>query len=354
MKKNQRFIDVRLSRRDILKGAGSAALLTMASGQLFAQSDELIVTNWGGDWNDRTSKFIETPLVESKGIKIVRSLNLEPERKTKLLAERNLPRGSISVAHFSAGDAYELNEQGILETLDYSKIPNAKYLIPAFKTPYFMPWVYGAVTIAYNPKYIKTPPTSYADLWKPEYAGKVGVLDQSFYNWIYMASLVSGGKMNKVDSAFPKLLQMKATMNPKIYPTHQHLAAGFSNEEVWISANYSARINQWAKDKVPVASAYPKEGAVTIVFGACMPKKAPNKEAAYTYLNAMLDPKGIGQYCEASMYAPATTNALVPESVKSVIEFSPKQIATLNNPDYGYQAKNIGNWLEWWNKEFKG
>lgn len=342
-----------LRRRELLVGSAATAVLTLTGREANAQPSDLVVSNWGGDWNDRTVRFVEAPLVESKGIKIVRALNLEPERKTKLLAERNLPRGSIDVAHFSAGDAYELNEQGILEQLDLSKIPNHANVRPALRSPYFLPWVFGGVTLAYNPKFIKKPPTSFADLWNPEYAGKLGVLDQSFYNWIYMAALVAGGKMNQIDPGFAKLLEMKKTMKPRIYPTHQQLAAGFANEEIWISANYSARIAQWTKDGVSVRSAYPKEGPVSIVFGAAIPKKARNKDAAYQYLNALLDPKGLGGYSEASMYAPAITNAVLPDAVRSAIDFTPEQTAALNNPDYGYQARNISQWQEWWNKEFK-
>jgi putative spermidine/putrescine transport system substrate-binding protein len=342
-----------LRRREVLVGAAASAVLSLTGREASAQSSELVVSNWGGDWNDRTVRFIESPLVESKGIKIVRALNLEPERKTKLLAERNLPRGSIDVAHFSAGDAFELNEQGILEQLDLSKIPNYANVRPALRSPYFVPWVFGGVTLAYNPKFIKKPPTSFADLWNPEYAGKLGVLDQSFYNWIYMAALVSGGKMNQVDPGFAKLLEMKKTMKPRIYPTHQQMAAGFANEEIWIAANYSARIAQWAKDGVSVRSAYPKEGPVSIVFGATIPKKARNKDAAYQYLNALLDPKGLGSYSEASMYAPSIGNAVLSDAVRGAIDFTPEQTAALNSPDYGYQAKNISQWQEWWNKEFK-
>lgn len=343
-----------LRRRDLLLGAGAAAALSLNPRLAHAQSGELVVSNWGGDWNDRTVRFIEAPLVESKGIKVVRALNLEPERKTKLIAERGLPRGSIDVAHFSAGDAFELNEQDVLEQLDLAKIPNYANVRPGLRAPYFVPWVFGGVTLAYNPKYIKEPPTSLVELWNPKYVGKLGVLDQSYYNWIYMAALVGGGRMNQVDPGFAKLAEMRRTMQPKVYPTHQQLAAAFANEEVWISANYSARIAQWAKDGVPVRSSYPKEGAVTIVFGATIPKRARNKDAAYLYLNALLDPKGLGAYSAASMYAPAASNAQMPDDVRAAIDFTPAQQATLHRPDYGYQAKNLGRWQEWWNKEFKG
>ena len=341
-------------RRHLLQAAGAAAGLALAPRLGWSQSGELTVTNWGGDWNDRTVRFIEAPLVESKGIKIVRALNLEPERKAKLLAERNLPRGTIDIAHFSGADAFELNEQGLWDPLDASKIPNLANVRAPLRSPYFVPWVFGGVTIAYNPKFIKEPPTSLADLWNPKYAGKLGVLDQSFFNWIYMAALVGGGKMNNVDPAWAKLAEMKQSMKPRIYPTHQQMAAGFASEEVWIAANYSARIAQWAKDGVSVRSSHPKEGAITIVFGAAMPKKARNKEAGYHYLNSLLDPKGVGQYAAASMYAPSTTNAELTPEVKAAIDFTPDQAKSFNNVDYAYQAKNIAGWLERWNKEFKG
>ena len=342
------------SRRSLLIGGTAAAALVMTGRPALAQSGELIIANWGGDWNDRCVKFVETPLVEKKGIKISRILNLEPERKTKLLAERNLPRGTLSLAQFTLGDAYELNEMGIVEPLDYSKIPNAAAIRPSLRSPYFLPFIVGGVTLAYNPKYIKEPPTSFADLWNVAYAGKLGVLDQSFYNWIYMAALVAGGKMDNVEPGFAKLLEMKKTMQPRIYPTHQQLAAAFASEEIWISANYSARLFQWEKDGVSVKSSYPKEGAITVVFGAIIPKKAPNKDAAYFYLNSFLDPTALGQFCDASMYAPSTTNAIMPPAVKEKIDFTAAQSASLNNVDYAYQAKNLARWLEWWNKEFKG
>jgi hypothetical protein len=73
-------------------------------------------------------------------------------------------------------------------------------------------------------------------------SSKLGVLDQSFFNWIYMAALVGGGRMNNIDPASAKLAAMKQVMKPRAYPTHQQLAARFKNEEVWISADHSARI----------------------------------------------------------------------------------------------------------------
>ena len=124
-----------------LEGGRLVTVRTLDSGTIrtiLASGNEIWAAGSGVyQWDG--SAFVEAPLVESKGIKIVRTLNLEPERKTKLLAERNLPRGTIDVAHFSAGDAFELNEQDILEKLDASRIPNLANVRAGLATPYFVP-----------------------------------------------------------------------------------------------------------------------------------------------------------------------------------------------------------------------
>ena len=87
-----------MKRREFV-GAGlamaGAGMLGVRSAH--AQAKQIVVTNWGGDWNDRTVRHIEKPLLEEKGWTIVRDLNEQPQRMTKVLAERRLPRGTVDV-----------------------------------------------------------------------------------------------------------------------------------------------------------------------------------------------------------------------------------------------------------------
>ena len=55
-------------------------------------------------------------------------------------------QGKVDVA---ASEIEKLNEQGIWETLDMKKIPNYANVRPALRSPYFVPWVFGGVTIAW-------------------------------------------------------------------------------------------------------------------------------------------------------------------------------------------------------------
>lgn len=342
--------NLKINRRHLLAGAASALAFLPFSGRSLAQSGQIVVSNWGGDWNDRTNKLMEKPLVEAKGIVIVHDLGLEPERKAKLLAERKLPRGTVDVAHLNDSDAFEMNGFEVIEQLDFSKIPNGKNIVPALRQAYFVPWLYSGVVIIYNKDKIKDPPKSYKDLWDPKYAGKIGLTNQLYFNYMMISSLIETGNLTSVDKGREKLAELRTKSNPKIYATHQQMQAGLASGEVDIVLNYKARGLQWIKDGLPLAIVYPDEGAVAITFGAVLPKKAPNKEAAYLYLNAMLDATAMANLAAASFYAPANGAANLDPELKSRIDFSEAERAKLKFPDYAYVAKNTAGWLEWWNK----
>lgn len=341
----------RLDRRAFLGGLGAATLLAPGAGRAQA-GGEVVVANWGGDWNDRTVKYIEAPLLEAKGMRIVRDLQGEPERRTKLLAERNLPRGTLDVAHVGDYMAYELKQQNIWDDIDYKKVPNGAEIHENLRSPYFLPWQYSAWIIVYNPNHIKEPPTSFADFWNPKFAGKVGVNNQHYHHNMQAAGLAAGS-MTDMDRIKKTAMEWKKATQPKIYPTHQQLAAAFKSEEIWIAGNYKARGMQFANDGIPVTTAYPKEGGIAVIFGASIPRKARNKEGAHTYLNALIDPKGMADLVQASFYTPAVKNAPVPPDFLKKIGFTPEEQAKLVFQDFDYMAKNTTAWLEWWDKEFR-
>ncbi|WP_127091987.1 ABC transporter substrate-binding protein [Aquabacter cavernae] len=361
MKKNLTFQNsssTLLSRRRVLQGMGVAGGALLAPGFLGSAaaqqySGELVVSNWGGDWNANVVRAFEEPELEAKGMVIKRDLASAPARKTKIIAERNLPRGTIDVAQFTDADAYELNLQGALEEIDYSKIPNATHLLPNMKTPYFVPFNISGMVIIYNPEKIKTPPTSYADLLNPEYAGKVGLIDQIYFNYFFAFALLNGGSMSDVTPAFEKLKELKKAVQPRIYPSHQQAAAALQSGEIWITANYKARAAQWKKEGIKVEPAYPKEGAIAFKGGVVVPKRARNKDNAYHYLNAMLTPPVALRLAEYTFYQVPIDNANLPPALAAEVAFTPEEQKLLRHFDLEYTAKNQAAWLEWWNKEIK-
>jgi len=345
------MIDV--TRRAVLVG-GSSLLVAAPLGcpAQAAVGGTLVVANWGGDWNDRTVKFVEAPFTARTGVTIVHELNMEPERKTKLVAEKRPRRGTVDVVHLNDSDSYQMNKQEVLADLDPARIPNLADVVPTLKRPYFLPWLYSGVVLIHNPAKVPNPPKAYADLWDAKWNGRLGLTTQVYFNMMMMAGLIHGGSVTNTDAGKTRLMELKSLVKPKIYATHGMLAAALSNGEVDLAVNYKSRGLQWKKDGIPVDVTYPAEGAIATTFGATLPIRAQNVDTAYAYFDAMLDSEAMAGLAGASLYAPANTKAPLSPELKALVSFSPDEQARLRFPDYDYVATHTSEWLEWWNKDF--
>ena len=346
--------EFKLTRRSLL--AGMAATSAFA-GTSFAQpgGGQLVVANWGGDWNERTVRFFEAPIVEKAGYKILRDLDGFDQRRMKLMSIRRLPRGTIDVAHLDETAANEANEQGVLETIDEKKIPHLADVPAHLKTPYMVPWQYSGWVIGYNPDKIQDPPKSFADLWNPKYKGMIGLTDTHYFHHFEMAALASGQKLDNIDIPRMKaaLMDFKKAVAPRIYPQHLQQAQGLKNEEVLLATNYKARVLQFAAEGVKTKPTYPKEGAISMIYGMTLPKKAPNPEGANFYVNALLDPKGMASLAQVSFYSPANSKAELPPEAKAAIEFTADEQKSLHIRPLAFWLKHRAELLEWYNKVFK-
>jgi len=225
-------------------------------------------------------------------------------------------------------------------------------LIAQMKTPYSVGHIYSGQVILYNPAMISPAPTSYNDLWDPKHAGKVGVIDIQYIGVLEAAALVSGGNMENFEPGKAKLMELRK-INFKMYPTNEAMAQALKTGEVGMCIMWKARGVMWQNAGVPVQAVAPKEGVVLYVSDFVIPKNAPNKTAAYAYLDAMLAPSAQIGFAETMGYNPTVSNAKVPEAVAKRIGFSKEEQARLLAPNYDYIAKNDSQLKEWWDKIFK-
>lgn len=350
------LLDRTVNRRQILASAAGGALAVSLGRTANAAGGQIVVANWGGDWNDRTVRFFEEPIVEKAGYTVVRDLGLLDQRRTKLLATRRLPRGTIDVAHLDDASAFEMESQGVLETIDESKIPNLKNVAPGLKSATFVPWQYSGWVIGYNPDKLKDHPKSFADLWNPKYAGMIGLSDTHWYHHIEVAALKVGKSLENIDVEKIKaaMMEMKKATKPRIYPGHLQQEQGLKNEEILIGTNYKSRLLQFASEGVRVVPYYPKEGAISIIFGLAIPKKAPNPEGAAFYCNALLDPNGLASLVQKSFYSPANTKTVLPAAAEKEIAFSADEQKALHKRPHGWWLKHRSELHDFYNKEFKG
>ena len=103
----------------------------------------------------------------------------------------------------------------------------AKYFNQNFTTiPRFMKdtrgyWTgdyYGAISIGYNANIVKTPPTTFADLLKPDYKGKVALngsplTSGSAVAGVFAAALANGGSLSNVQPGIDWFAKLKSVGN---------------------------------------------------------------------------------------------------------------------------------------------
>jgi putative spermidine/putrescine transport system substrate-binding protein len=347
-----------LSRRGLLKALGAsasvAALGVSVSSQAFAQQSKVVVGTWGGDYGKLLAKNIEDPLLKPKGIESVQDQAADAPRRAKMVAEKRLPRGTTDIQALSSANMFEMQEAGVLEALDYSKIPNAKNLIPSMKYPYGIGQIYSGKVIVYNPKMITPAPTSFKDAFDPKWGNKMGIIDIQYIYVMVAASLAGTNGKSGVDlEAAKKVLLAAKAAGARIYPTNEAFAQALKTEEIGIGIMWKARAVQWQNAGIPVDSAAPSEGIPLYISGFAIPKNAPNKEGAYAYMNAMLEKQAQEAFAVDMGYNATVTNAVVAADLKKRIGFTVEEEKRLIDLDYAFLAKNDSAMKEWWDKVFK-
>src|SRR6202045_2616284 len=298
--------NIKLNRRAVL--GGTDALAVSAPSIVRAQDNKrIVVGTWGGDYSRLIAKNIETPLLTPKGWDCVKAEENAPPRKAKMLAEKSLRRGTSDVQGLSSTDMYEVSQQGVVETLDYSKMPNSKNLIPAMKYPYGIGHIYSGKVVLYNPKMIKKAPESFADALDPSMGNKLGIIDIQYQYTMMAAALASGGTMSNFDPGKERLIACKKA-GARIYPSNEAFASALKTEEIGCGIMWKARAVQWQNQGIPIETGAPKEGLPMYVSGFVMPKNAPNKEGGYAWLDAMMAASAQEGFAVDMGYNPTVTN----------------------------------------------
>lgn len=344
-----------IDRRDVLKGLAAGTTAMALGGPAFAQAGgKVVVGTWGGDYARLLTKNIEDPLLKPKGIETLQDQAADSPRRAKMVAERRLPRGTTDIQGLSSANMFEMNEAGVVEQLDYAKIPNAKNLMPTMKYPYGIGQIYSGKVVVYNPKLITPAPTSFKDAFDPRHGNKIGIIDIQYLYVIMAASMAATGGASMIDFEGAKKVLLEAKQaGARIYPTNEAFAQAMKTEEIGIGVMWKARAVQWQNAGIPVESVAPSEGIPLYISGFSIPKNAPNKENAYLYMNAMLEKSAQEAFAVDMGYNGTVTGLTVAPDLQKRIGFTAEEEKRLKDLDYAYLAKNDAAMKEWWDKVFK-
>ncbi|MBQ1663993.1 MAG: spermidine/putrescine ABC transporter substrate-binding protein, partial [Clostridia bacterium] len=211
-----------------------------------------------------------------------------------------------------------LIDEGLLEKLDYSQIPNFKYIDPKYKGLYYDPkdeytvaYNVGYVALIYNKKLVEGTPDSWSVLWDKKYEGQVLMFNNPRDSFAIAQSLL-GQDYNDTDpskwaAAYDKLLEQKPVVRAYVMDeVYNIMESGAAAMAPYYVGDYFTM----AENNDDLAVAFPKEGANIFVDAMCIPTTAKNKGAAELYINFMEEPEVALANAEYIAYATPNTEVL--------------------------------------------
>ncbi|WP_182877513.1 polyamine ABC transporter substrate-binding protein [Microbispora sp. H10670] len=229
----------------------------------------------------------------------------------------------------------QLVQLGYLVPLDHSKLPNFaanagdRYKNESFDpgNVYSIPWASGMTGIAYNPKYVDTPPTSMADLWNPKYKGKVGMMSdsQEIANFGLFALGIDPDKSTEADweKAAAKLREQRDAGIVRKYYDQAYIDP-LAKGDIWLTMAWSGDVFQKnVSDGTDLKFVLPKEGATIWTDNMMIPKTATNPVDAITLMDFFYDVNVAGRLAEYINYVtpvPAAKDVIAADAAKATGE----------------------------------
>jgi len=194
-------------------------------------------------------------------------------------------------------DIYEA--AGILEWLDVDRLPNFQNVFSSIASRFKVvdgkipaaPFMWGSLPLMYNADVITEPPTSWMDQFKPEYTGKVGMIQELAGNMIWAVRVANDvlttayATEEQLANAADLLIKLKKEQVLTMSPGYGEFAGLFATGEIIIASGWEP-IAVWAGPDAPtIKHVMPKEGVFTFVDTLAVIKDSPNLDLCYEILD---------------------------------------------------------------------
>ncbi|MCI5923168.1 MAG: ABC transporter substrate-binding protein [Oscillospiraceae bacterium] len=188
-------------------------------------------------------------------------------------------------------------QEDLLAKLDFSNIPNYKYIDDAFKNleydpanEYSVPYTWGTVGIIYNTTMVTEPVESWDILWDSNYAGQILMFNNprdsygiALKKLGYSQNTTDRGEIDEATDELKKQrLVVQAYVMDEIFPK---MTAG----EAALAPYYAGDAVTMIGDNPDLDFVVPKEGTNRFVDAMVVPKSSKNKDLAEQFINFMLE-----------------------------------------------------------------
>ena len=212
-------------------------------------------------------------------------------------------------------------QEGLIQPIDTSRLKNWKGVQEKLAKhgfiqgkQYYVPWDWGFESIIYRTDKVKTPPTSWADLWNPEYKGRLSLFDSGESAHIITALALGFDPWNTTPAQNEQIKQKLLELKPNVLhywtdftEVNQMLASG----DAWVISNaWNDAYTTARSENVPAEYITPKEGRLGWVCGYAISSKSKNVDRAYEFIDALIAPQSMANMANDFAYGAANADAL--------------------------------------------
>ncbi|MDF2883276.1 MAG: hypothetical protein K0R54_3833 [Clostridiaceae bacterium] len=326
-----------------------------ASGDNSAAQKQLVVSTWGLN-QDQYMKNVIEPFEKANNVKVVVETGNNDERLAKL---KNNANSYVDVIYLAEAYSQQGIEDGLFEKIDYSKVPNAKKVLPVAQkfvdAGYGPAYTLNRAAIVYNPSKVSGKITSWNDLWRSDLKGKIAIPEIT--TTFGPSMVVAAGKKAGTDiagdngaAAFKALEDLKPNV-VKTYTKSSDLVNMFTNGEITAAVAADFVVASIKKAVPNAVYVNPTEGAYLNFNTININKNSKNKDLALKFIDYVLSAEVESK--TASTVGDSPINVDVKLSEKDAANLTYGDNANKSNTlDYKTINKHLKSWIDQWNRLF--
>jgi putative spermidine/putrescine transport system substrate-binding protein len=318
----------------------------------------LTVSTWGGVTSDGIRDYVGPEFEKQTGAKLAFDIGGQGARYNKLLAQK----GNQSVDVFFGTDETVVGglRAGVLQAADLQAVPNYAELYDWSKTVKAadpanqiaaVPYTLISYVLAYNPETVKTKPTSWGDLWRPEFRGKLAFAAPAHSQMpglVIIAAELAGGSATNVDPGFAKLAQLRPNKLTFFWTDWAPmLKTGDTNS----ATEFDYYLESMKAQGYPIDYVFPAEGAIGAPECAALVAGTKNREVGQAFLNLMIDAKIQETFATKTFQGPTNKRVRLTESVAARMSYGEDKLKQIRffDPAAWYDVRP--EWTERFNTE---
>jgi len=267
------------------------------------------------NWEDYIGSHTLENFHKATGIR-VKEVNFKDEEEMLGAMQADLSAYDLVVA---SGDLIrEMQAAKIISPIDHAKIPNYRYIDPAFtRMPfdpgnrYSVPYLFGTTGLLINKKFVQKNTDSLKVLFDPQYKGRLAMLNNA-YEMAGAAAKLLGYPLNITESnQFAEVEKLLLTQKPLLqgYLDVMTIKKRMVSEKLWAAQMYSGEGLAAADENEDLVYVIPREGAAIWVDSFAIPRDAKHKPEVHIFLDYILKPDVNAAIASELWYATPNTGA---------------------------------------------